>query len=711
MKEKTIEKIPYLGLQKISRKKSVKYIGVTAVKIIGHKKHLLLEVYENKKESKKIPVVRITLTKKDFGTYWPDKNIWTRQQVSYYRPIWMETYTGGTLTDENILQSPEDLERIKNFCGTKLFDASWWWEHISRYEADITSTERINRVERERKRRQEALKDRQANTKALPEKAILYRADHAYFHDEHFLYYKKHGSRADIACSKCGGVTTARWKSSGAYEDQFERNIEEPRENSFGTCPMCGARGQYKCKEKVKGSIRKTRYLFLGQKYKDNGFVMRYIQVEKEWTLGFIAGENGDEMYNAYEKLSGVELARAYFEPGKKVQVDYNKHDPYVGRDFWDDCNLYGLSSIRINSGPILPETYGEMAGTMFQYSAMKEYTDSLMRVCNPVEYLECYMRTPQLEMLVKMHLIGVAEKLIKCQYGIIEDETATRPDEFLGIRKEKLKLLIKEKGDIGLLRVLQMEKRLAENWTDEQVQQLAETGLTYTQVVLAEKYMTLQKFLNRIKKYACCDYGGCSRSVYRIRHMASTYADYLSMREDRGYDLTNTVYQFPHDLDEAHEKMVEEVNKEELDKHLKDVAARFPNIRHSYRKLRNKYYYEDDTYIIRPAKSAEEIVTEGRVLHHCVGGDNYLGKHNRGETYILFLRFKDTPNMQYVTVEIDSEVPNILQWYGAHDKKPDQENIQKWLNSYIRMLVTGTLRTAGMPAATTADMPAMAIA
>lgn len=305
------------------------------------------------------------------------------------------------------------------------------------------------------------------------------------------------------------------------------------------------------------------------------------------------------------------------------------------------------------------------------------------------------------------MHLIGVAEKLIKCQYGIIEDENATRPDEFLGIRKEKLKLLIKEKGDIGLLRVLQMEKRLAENWTDEQVQQLAETGLTYTQVVLAEKYMTLQKFLNRIKKYACCDYGGCSRSVYRIRHMASTYADYLSMREDRGYDLTNTVYQFPHDLDEAHEKMVEEVNKEKLDKHLKDVAARFPNIQHNYRKLRNKYYYEDETYIIRPAKSAEEIVTEGRVLHHCVGGDNYLGKHNRGETYILFLRFKDTPNMQYVTVEIDSEVPNILQWYGAHDKKPDQENIQKWLNAYIRMLVTGTLRTA----ATTADMPVMAIA
>lgn len=119
MKEKAIEKIPYIGLQKISRIKSVKYIGVTAVKNIGHQRHLLLEVYENKKKSKKIPVVRIALTKKDFGTYWPSKQIWTRQQVSAYKPIWMEGYTRQNLADENILQSQEDLARIKSFCGTK----------------------------------------------------------------------------------------------------------------------------------------------------------------------------------------------------------------------------------------------------------------------------------------------------------------------------------------------------------------------------------------------------------------------------------------------------------------------------------------------------------------------------------------------------------------------------------------------------------------
>lgn len=144
MKEKAIEKIPYIGLQKISRIKSVKYIGVTAVKNIGHQRHLLLEVYENKKKSKKIPVVRIALTKKDFGTYWPDKQIWTRQQLSAYSPIWTNThtYTAKILADANILQSPEDLARIKSFCGTEIYNDTRWWEHIAEYEGDITLKER-----------------------------------------------------------------------------------------------------------------------------------------------------------------------------------------------------------------------------------------------------------------------------------------------------------------------------------------------------------------------------------------------------------------------------------------------------------------------------------------------------------------------------------------------------------------------------------------
>ena len=247
MKKKAIEKIPYFGLKKTSRKKDVKYIGVTAVKIVGHEKHLFLEVYRNKKESKEIPMVRIVLTKKDFGTYWPEKEEWTRQKIKpdscYGRVIWGEEHpTWEQEKKENILQSTEDLERIKKFCKANVYNEEHWWEYIYKHEDDIVITARRNREHKVYMRRQEALADRMAHTKELPEKEILDRADRLYFHNQHYLYYKKHGCWAHIACSKCGGVTDARWKSGISYESQFQRWTEEPRERGTMAPVQCAER-------------------------------------------------------------------------------------------------------------------------------------------------------------------------------------------------------------------------------------------------------------------------------------------------------------------------------------------------------------------------------------------------------------------------------------------------------------------------------------
>lgn len=144
---------------------------------------------------------------------------------------------------------------------------------------------------------------------------------------------------------------------------------------------------------------------------------------------------------------------------------------------------------------------------------------------------------------------------------------------------------------------------------------------------------------------------------------------------------------------------MVMESSQEGMDKRMKEAAEKYPNIRRSYKRLREKYFYEDEDYIIRPAKSAQEIVAEGRILHHCVGGNGYLNKHNKEETYILMLRFKEEPNTPYITVEISGKYPKILQWYGEKDRKPDAENIQRWLDHYLMMLkngaVTGMAETA----------------
>lgn len=693
MKKKQIEKVPYLGLKKITRKREVKYVAVTAVKNVAHERHFFLEVYENKKQ-KEIPVARLVFTKKDFATYYPKKDEWSRQKVKQaahpYNLIWEEDnrYKNNKETaQENILFEDKDRERIEKFFDEyKPYNKKNWWEFLENAQEHIKSAESIRAQNRRYERGMAALKERKENTPELPEKELLDMADGVFFNNKHYLYYKKRGSYAQIACSKCGGVTEARWKTGMSYESHFERHTEEPREGKTGHCPMCGASGEYKCQGKVRSSHNKSVYVFLGNKYKENGFVMRYIELTKEWQLQMICREKGPEMFSSCEEIGGQEIARGYFEEGKKLQMDYHKHSWYSGEDFWDDCNLCGKNNICVGKGQVLIQTYEELKGTMLQYSGLKEYMEAVHNA-NPIDYLERYTEIPQLEMIVKLGLIDVAKKMVDSKWNAenLCNVHAAHIDTFLRIRKERVKFIIQEKGNLEILDILQSENRLKQDWTEKQIRALAEIEADYTKLYTIVRTMTIQKALNRIEKYAGCEFGGCSRASARLKHTAEIYFDYIAMRETLGYDMQNTVYQQPRDLEEAHNNMIAESTTTEVDKRMYEVAIKYPEIRKNYRALRKRYFYEDEEYIIRPARSAEEIVQEGRCLHHCVGGDNYLGKHNRGESIILMLRFKDRENEPYITVEIKEE--RIVQWYGAHDKKPDEKNMKKWLDAYTTRL------------------------
>lgn len=166
MKKKAIERISYIGLKKNIRPKTAKYIGITAIRIVGHEKHLFLEVYRNAQNQAE-PVVRVVLNKKEFGTYIPETGEWNRRQImpdEYYDAyfIWNTPGERGCtqkeLEKQNILQSPEDLERIKKFCkGVEVWDNHKWWKYIYRYEQNIllillsgvrTEKQRLRRVNR-----------------------------------------------------------------------------------------------------------------------------------------------------------------------------------------------------------------------------------------------------------------------------------------------------------------------------------------------------------------------------------------------------------------------------------------------------------------------------------------------------------------------------------------------------------------------------------
>ena len=126
---------------------------------------------------------------------------------------------------------------------------------------------------------------------------------------------------------------------------------------------------------------------------------------------------------------------------------------------------------------------------------------------------------------------------------------------------------------------------------------------------------------------------------------------------------------------------MVKEQNARKDEMTIKKKNKEFANIAKRYESLCKRYQAVADGYIIRPARDAGEIIMEGRILHHCVGGDNYLSSHDKGRSTILFLRSEKKPKKPYITIEIRGT--HIVQWYGAHDKKPNEEFFKKYLKDY----------------------------
>lgn len=682
MKKKEIEKIPFAGGTKAEKR----YLNTISAFIqeIKEERHLFVEVYENRKGKRQIPWIRMVFTEKDWGFYYSESGIWSAAGLEKEkRKI---QYTFAAKTNKAYITETE-IDRIWSFNSCKWLDKKFhsWMDVLESLINDIRS-ERTQKRSANRKLR---LDERIQNTPPLPTDLQEW-AGRNLFSDEHFLYYKRHGRYADIACSACGHVTTMAIKCGESFESQFETVIDPPVNNSPGTCPYCKALGTYKAQGKTKGVYGKGKYCFVAQPYKTNGAVIRYVEIEKIYRLDTMAEERREIMLEAKESYITTEIARTYLEEGKRPQTDYYKYSSYTG-EFWDDCNLYGMNSIRISEAKVYEKSYEWLKGTFLQYSGAKEYS-RFEPIYNLTGYLQKYVQWSQIEMLSKMGLHKIVRAMISGYSGIVLDQNATHPEDFLRIRKERIQNLIAVEGNAGYLKIWQMERRKDLHLSEKETIFLAESSMYESDIIEVLKYTTVTKFMHKIEKYAGIDIPDsfieqqlCGHAAGVLRVTCSLYIDYLHMRIQREYDLTNQIYLFPRDLQAAHDRMVLETNQEKIEKRNREVSERYPNIRKNYRKLRNRYFFEDEVYLIRPARSAEEIVTEGRTLHHCVGGDNYLDKHDTGESTILFLRLKKQPETPYITVEIRRNT--ILQWYGSRDTKPDQINIEKWLKKYIGVL------------------------
>lgn len=503
----------------------------------------------------------------------------------------------------------------------------------------------------------------------VPEGFIEMVAEHR--RNENVMWYRKKGGRATYVCGQCGAE----------YELHFRgrwKEIEEPVKDNQEKCRKCGSISWLKPRGKTKSIWNKNNY-FLWQR-QGAALVCRIWSEERTRIVGLA------------EKIDLNELGRAYFEPGKPRFYT----QCYV---YWDHPNEWECgkryNNQRIYGGP----TYGNpkelSKGTGMEYWNIDVYKgmtyrfhsmDVSMGVFDHMDMYEIFCERPELEMMIKAGYTKLSTDIINRNSHCKLNYRAKDLAGFFRIYPERLKDLKAHQGSDGVLMIYQTEKasgnRLSEGLIDNIIMYYGEYQWKLKQAWKdfgeVSKYMTIVQAYNRVEGY----YRSQKKKEWTTRaDVLREYTDYLNMRAENGYDMTNSVYLHPKDLKKAHKEMVKEQEERKSQERIQQVEKKFPKIRSKFNNLNKKWHYEGHGMVIRPARSAGEIVIEGQLQHHCVGRDTYLSRHDKGVSFIFLLRRTGAKDKPYVTIEVNKN--GILQWYCAHDKKTDDKETLAALHEF----------------------------
>lgn len=260
------------------------------------------------------------------------------------------------------------------------------------------------------------------------------------------------------------------------------------------------------------------------------------------------------------------------------------------------------------------------------------------------VLYLAWYALHPQIEMAVKLGFSDAVEELIENnrKNARLLNWDADTPAGFLRMDKRDAKAFIRA----------QMSFRDLKTWRGTDKKGNFADYIALADLVggaenlhrISERANTHGIALKTAARYIAKLIPACSRYAPPTAQIIQTWCDYLDMAQSLNYDLTEETVLMPKNLQERHDAAAETLG--ELDR-LDEIKAY--KIRR--KQLEKKYGFKLGGLRVLIPNSAEEIIAEGKTLHHCVGG--YAARHVQGKTVILFLRNAKKPMRSFLTIEM----------------------------------------------------------
>lgn len=632
------------------------YEATAAIVNIAGVDHLICDLYR-----KKDKFARYVISDKDYGKYLYHDKKWTKLN-GYSGPhdpldlfgVYEWRILGKMVVSDNTINVLKQfgIKRSNNSSNS-------WMECVTNHMDYIRSHE----AKKKRQTENELTDYLFSMIPDIPEDFIRWAKD--LFKNKMYLLYKRETKyRATVGCCACGTTVTVHTDSI----NPDVKAIPVPRKGELGECQWCGTYGKYKPVGRFgQETIHTDCYLY--QALPDKGLLIRHFQISLK-------------QYGRYSDVGHefkfTERARVFIAMGRKAKVYWNHQWYLKDKEHWCSYNYGGYAAQGFSNGSIYPDYKEVIANTDLRYANYYGYAYTTCKencVPSAIDYMEAlkaYAYCPEIDMLHKQGLDKFVRHLcLKQGSSCLLNKKGKNIPDILKIKSSRINLVRDKKGDINILAVLQLEKKCNLKLSDEDIKWLSLRYNYYEfpkELKALLKYMPLKKLINRIEKY---------REEYQpaTKYTDSSwiaYRDYIKIREELGYDMTNSVYLAPRSLVEAHAAMIKEREETRNSEHIAKKREEFNEIPKRFKALEKKLGFEAYGYIFIPAKDAGEIIIEGRALHHCVGGDSYLKKHNTGETSIIFMRKKDCPDIPYVTIEVKKD--KILQWYGAHDKKPQEQ-------------------------------------
>lgn len=628
----------------------IKHLVRSALKNIAGRRVLILFFYDRKKtaEGKAVPEYTLFQYKDDYITLWRADDGTTK---------WLQASLDNIgagypwFTKNCAFYRQADEQRVNRFCGDPGKTGFQVLEHMQRVIMAKRLAERI-------KKRERKTVDRMKPIPFAP------RGLNNWIFNEvlpHYIFYeyKRGGKPTNGYCTACRRDVTV----SGATH------------NAAGKCPDCRKTVTFKARGRAKKVWDFETVQVLQKINGGSELVLRIFKVRNVlWNYRepvFTVWENARVFVQCVGQ-SNMKTEPYYYSYNRGILTKWQKGERPRG-------SLYYLSFECIVSGHLYCRNLdGVLERTPWQYSQLERFYKKDREPLEVIPYLYAYLSYPAIEYLVKLGLTNLAVQIVYRHEVRSINTNGKNLREALGVGPEDLPVLQKLNADAAQLELYKLLKA--------QGIQPGETLLRWYQdsrcrdkdnLLFPLRYVTPHKLMGYIdgqfEKLKANKTDSGYRRFENPGSVLSEYSDYLSLGRRLGYDLKNSFVLFPRSLKAAHDWASASYKHNKTEILNKTIAA-------AYELLTHQYGFAHNGYVMLAPKTADEIVTEGHALHHCVGG--FIESVVKQERIILFLRREDSVDSPFYTVELRDG--KITQSRGMQNGNPTPE-VQMFLNVWER--------------------------